>query len=313
MFRLFLILLAIGLLGFTAATSVTQVQPGERAVVRRFGRILPENPGPGLYIGWPWGIERVERVKVEEPRPVSVGFVDREESDDELIPPGQMLTGDHNLVNVQAKIFYKVRAADVDKFVLQKDHVDAFVARAAEALLAEWIAGRKIDEVISRGKIDLPPFLNRELTIRLADYNLGIDIEQASIEFAVPSQVKAAFESLGQADTNKGTQVNQAEETANKLRSGAVTKIAAMHREAKAYARDELTAAGAEADAFRKRLEPYRTLVRNNPEYINVLWLDEVTRLFSQMRGAGQIDLLDHYLTQDGINITQFPLQGKKK
>ena len=42
-----------------ALTGVTQVQPGERAVVRRLGRVLEEQPGPGLWFGLPWGIDVV--------------------------------------------------------------------------------------------------------------------------------------------------------------------------------------------------------------------------------------------------------------
>jgi len=45
------VLLAIGvaLLLWTAATALTLVKPGERAVVRRFGRVLPTSRAP-VYI-----------------------------------------------------------------------------------------------------------------------------------------------------------------------------------------------------------------------------------------------------------------------
>ena len=71
--RFVVLVLLIAALLFTAATAVTQVQPGERAVVRRFGRVLPDTPGPGLYVGLPWGIDRVDRVAVGRVRRVSVG------------------------------------------------------------------------------------------------------------------------------------------------------------------------------------------------------------------------------------------------
>ena len=52
----------------TLLTSVTQIEPGERAVVRRFGRILEEKPGPGLHFLLPFGMDQVERVKVNQVR-----------------------------------------------------------------------------------------------------------------------------------------------------------------------------------------------------------------------------------------------------
>ena len=50
-----------------------------------------------------------------------------------------------------------------------------------------------------------------------------------------------------------------------------------------------------------------------NPDYLNALWLDDMTRLYGRMKEAGRIDVLDHYLSKEGLTITQFPLMPKKK
>ena len=42
-------------------TGVAEIRPEERAVVRRFGRVVAL-PGPGLWVGLPYGIDRVDRV-----------------------------------------------------------------------------------------------------------------------------------------------------------------------------------------------------------------------------------------------------------
>src|SRR5262249_6232486 len=70
------LLFAGGLLLLLAylATGLTEVRPGERAVIRRFGRVLEETPGPGLWIGLPWGMDRVDRVSVDSVRRVVVGY-----------------------------------------------------------------------------------------------------------------------------------------------------------------------------------------------------------------------------------------------
>src|SRR3954470_14426617 len=91
-------------------TGVSEVRPGERAVIRRFGRVLPDRPGPGLHVGLPWGIDVVERISVGGVRRVTVGYRGDSEEDDS--PDGQMLTGDHNLVNVQADIHYTVHETE---------------------------------------------------------------------------------------------------------------------------------------------------------------------------------------------------------
>src|SRR5947209_15477077 len=98
MFRLryFVLLLVCGYL----ATGLAQVRPEERAVVRRFGRVVAR-PQPGLWVGLPWGIDRVDRVPVRTLRQVTAGYDPGVGFDAPGTPPGQLLTGDQNLVNVQ--------------------------------------------------------------------------------------------------------------------------------------------------------------------------------------------------------------------
>src|SRR5258707_791424 len=125
------LLLAVGYL----LTGMTPIRPGERAVVRRFGRMLETKPEPGLWIGLPWGLDAVDRVAVDRLRPVTIGYTQDEEGNDAVTPPGQLLTGDHNLVNVRVVLNYTIRADEVEKYVVQADQADALIARAAEAAL----------------------------------------------------------------------------------------------------------------------------------------------------------------------------------
>src|SRR5437660_770017 len=98
---LLLIALAVYLL-----TGVAQIGPEERAVVRRFGKVVAR-PGPGLWVGLPWGIDRIDRVPVATVRRVVVGY-QPDAFNDSAMPAGQLLTGDQNLVNVQVAVDYAV-------------------------------------------------------------------------------------------------------------------------------------------------------------------------------------------------------------
>src|SRR5262245_66639436 len=92
-------------------TGLAQVRPEERAVVRRFGDVVAR-PGPGLWVGLPWGIDRVDRVPVRTAQQLTVGYNPDTWSDVAGTPPGQLLTGDHNLVNVQLVLHYAIGASD---------------------------------------------------------------------------------------------------------------------------------------------------------------------------------------------------------
>jgi hypothetical protein len=83
--------------------------------------------------------------------------------------------------------------------------------------------------------------------------------------------------------------------------------------QAAAYATEQKLQAQAEASAFLKQLGQYRAIVATDPDYLNALWLDDMTRLYARMKEAGRIDVLDHYLSKEGLTITQFPLMPKKK
>ena len=78
-----------------------------------------------------------------------------------------MLTGDHNLVDVQVEIQYTVFEDQVDKYDLQANRADVMGARATEAALGELIAGRKVDDVLLDGKTLLPRFSVQQRAIRI--------------------------------------------------------------------------------------------------------------------------------------------------
>ena len=86
-----------------------------------------------------------------------------------------------------------------------------------------------------------------------------------------------------------------------------------IERQARAYAHNQHTQAVTESGNFLKRLDQYRELSRTNPDYLNALWLDEMTAVYARMKTAGRLELLDHFLTSEGLTITQFPLLPKKR
>src|SRR6202011_3066744 len=130
-----------------------------------------------LWFGLPWGMDRVDRVPVDRVRRVTVGHSPEEEETDSGTPPGQLLPGDHNLVNVQVVIHYSVDDDTVVSFIEHEDRVDGLIARTADTILAAWVAGRGIDDVLLQGKVRLPEVLVSELRERLAPYQLGVEVQ----------------------------------------------------------------------------------------------------------------------------------------
>jgi len=302
--RLVLIVLLLALLGYLS-TGLTQVRPGERALVRRFGRVLDHQPEPGLRIGLPWGLDRVDRVAVDRVQRVEVGYQPDADEESLSTPPGQLLTGDHNLVNVQVVVNYAVQHDAVEKYVVHADEADGLVARAAETALTEWVAGRTVDEVLLRGKLDLPHWLVDQTQRRLEAYDLGVSISDASVALIQPPrQVKAAFDQVTQAQTEIRTRLNSAEQEAQRTLQAAEADRYRLEQIAAAYANEQALLAAAEAASFERRLGQYQEMKRDNPDALAVIWWDEMGKLFAKLRDGGRVDLLDHHLGPDGLDIT---------
>jgi len=294
------------------ATGIAKIESQERGVVRRFGRIVAR-PGPGLWVGWPWGIDRIDRVPLLTVRQINVGY--QPDVGYESGPTaGQLLTGDQNLVNVKLVVEYAVRDSEsnLEDYILNRDMVDAVLAREAETLATEWASRNGVDAVLA-GRTELTQYLFKHLPDRLERYRFGIAVQRISVDYlAAPEEVRDAFEAVNQAQTNVQTRVNQASREAERLRSEARSTEVRLLSEANGYREEKLQLARSEADAFSKRVEQYHKLREANPDFLAAIWRDELGKLLTELKSKGRIEILDHYLGAAGLDITQF-LPVKKR
>ncbi|HMF11534.1 MAG TPA: SPFH domain-containing protein [Gemmataceae bacterium] len=315
--RLALLLLLIGYL----LTGLTPVRPGERAVVRRFGRVLEEKPEPGLWIGLPWGMDVVDRVPVDLLRPVDVGYRPNED-DGQITPSGQLLTGDHNLVNVRVVVHFRVKPDEVEDYVAARDPdgttsaIDRCIGLAVESLLAEWVASRDVDEVLLHGKAELPRWLldrpdqpDQRLEKRLEPYRLGVEIAAATVTYLSPpgGDVKDAFDRVTEAQATVRTWKNEAESWAREIVRQKESEQFKIKQLALAYEREQFLQATAETESFEKRRAQYEAARRDNPGVLAAMWWDRMGEVFVRLRANGRLDLLDHHLGRDGLNLIQVP------
>jgi membrane protease subunit HflK len=294
-------------------TGVTQVRPGERAVVRRFGAVVAE-PGPGLWIGYPWGIDRVDRVQVDVVRQAKIGYDPDAQDPGGGTPNGQLLTGDHNLVNIRLVVDYTVRPERADDFLIQQERADGLVSRTADALLAEWVAGRTVDEVLLTSKARLPLWLVAQTQQRLDAYGLGVQVQAASVSYLLPpDEVKADFDNVTREQTAIDTKINSARQQANEIQREAEWKRFQTEQQTAAYAYRQRRMAETEAMAFSRRLAQYRELKEKNPNILTAIWWDEMSKVFERLNKNGRIDVLDNHLGPDGLDITLFAPQPRRK
>jgi membrane protease subunit HflK len=306
------LLVALLVLAGYALTGLIQIRPGQRGVVRRFGRLLPERLEPGLSIQLPWGMDRVDRVSVDRVQSVVVGYQE-DDASGESMPPGQLLTGDHNLVNVQAVLTYKVRRDEEAEYVLQADSVDALLTRAVEAVMAKWVAGRNVDDVLLNGKNEMRPVLVSQTQNRIEPYHLGVQVLDARVALiAPPDDVKPAFDSVALAQTRNTTLRNEAEQQVARDLSLAEAERFRIQEETAAYVHSRKLLAQRDAERFLERLRQYEIGRRRNPQYLRQIWEEERGKLFARLKQNGQIDLLDHHLGANGLDLFTAPQSARQ-
>jgi modulator of FtsH protease HflK len=218
--RVAVIAASILLAGY-AASGLTSVQPDEIAVVRRFGAVLAERWEPGLHWGLPWGLDRIDRLKINQTRTVRVGAADRGLVPLSSVPDpavDEFLTGDLNVVTAEALVQYRVR--DPSAYLFRALDVEASLACATEWALTEALAERGIDELLTTGRAQVADGVFRSVRARAVREGLGISIVAVRLgRVAPPTAVGPAFADAARARSDRRQAITRAEEYRDRTRS----------------------------------------------------------------------------------------------
>jgi membrane protease subunit HflK len=206
-----LLILGIGLgviAGLIVATGLCRVAPGEVVVVRRLGRPLDQPWGPGLHWHMPLGIDRLDRVQSDAVRQFTVGQagpagVEQEPSE------GEGLTGDLNLVRIQASVQYRV--ASPRDYVLRSEQVEGLLIRTTEASVSRALARRGVDPVLRSDRRRIADEVEAEVQSASDSLSLGVKVLGVSLtDVRPPLEVAADFAAAQSAESLRDQRINQA-------------------------------------------------------------------------------------------------------
>jgi membrane protease subunit HflK len=261
------------------ATGFHVVAPGEAVVVRRLGRVLRQPWTQGPHWGWPIGLDRLTRVRIDEVRRLEIGLVGapglRDDPD-----AGEFLTGDLNLLRARAVVQYRV--ADPIAFALRARDVIPILERSAEASLTSALAHRGIDESLRAGRAEVARAVEAGLTRRIQTCDLGVAILGVSLTDARPPlEVQPDFDAAQAAHSERERRTTEANTYAT---TSAVTAHAAAQtkfEEARTSAHRTTTMAKSRARRF---LSLLAEADRARPLTIRRLYLDVMRDLLPRVR-----------------------------
>lgn len=223
---------ALALLGY-AAVGFFVVKPGQVAVVKRFGRIVEDDLGPGLHYAWPYPVGQVDRIDVGRIYRLVLGYQRNAIDGSVESRPSESwsLVGDENIADVKMSILWKARADKVLDFAYAIAQPEKLVRDAVLAASREAFAGSSINTVFT---LDRAAIQDRIISIaqqRLDNYNSGVDLHHCLILDAhAPPPVHQKFREVASALENRAERIDLARAEEERLvpqaRSEAYEQIA---------------------------------------------------------------------------------------
>jgi Cu+-exporting ATPase len=255
-----------------ALSGLIIVKADEVVLVSRFGRLLENDLGPGLHYRWPWPVEELVRVKPDQVQTLEIGYRSetRSKTQEALswsslhrgdgivrIPDESvMITGDGNLVELQARVRFTID--DPRTFLFEVSDPVTVMRSSSEAALREAVAGRSFDALLTIDRERFQQDVLTRLEVRCRSYGahgLGVHIDGMALrDLHPPQEVVAAYHDVTRAMETRDRDINDAEADALRAERDAQAKAMQQFRLAEADKNERVRNAEAERAVFLARL-----------------------------------------------------------
>ncbi|WP_455476667.1 FtsH protease activity modulator HflK [Bartonella sp. B41] len=196
------VLLFLFAIFFWLYQSIYVVQQNEQAVELRFGVPKSGIIGDGLHFHF-WPIETYMKAPLTE-KAITIGGQSGQTQQSE----GLMLSSDQNIVNVNFSVYYRI--SDPSQFLFNVNDQEGTVRQVAESAMREVIGSRPVDDVLRDKKEEVAADVRKIIQLTVDKYQLGVEIGRVSIsEAAPPTKVAAAFNSVQQAEQERGRMIEE--------------------------------------------------------------------------------------------------------
>ncbi|MBI4875580.1 MAG: FtsH protease activity modulator HflK [Acidobacteria bacterium] len=296
------------------------LNPNEVGVIERFGRRVLPSREPGLHYKLPWPIEKLTRVEARRVRTIEVGFrssgavqgaepaayewnVQHRAGRFQRKPEESlMLSGDQNMIEVNATVHYRLTRPD--EFLFRQLDGETTVRAAVESVLQSIASTTPLDDIFTVGRRAIEARAKREIQQRLERYAAGVEVLDVRLLDVHPSlEVVDAFREVSAAYEEKSRLVNEAEGYRNEQVALARGNAQARLATAAGYSAGKKNRAAGDADRFRQdeaafRAAPGPTEIRLYLETMELVLPGRNKIIVDGGRGRRHLVLLD-----DGVEI----------
>jgi len=275
-----LVMWAIGvvLLLWLVFTSTHVVAPGERGVVTLFGR-YSHTLGSGVGFTFPYPINRVQKIDVENIRELPLGSASTETL---------MLTGDQNIIDIAYTVRWNIR--DPEQYLFRLAQPDETIREVAESAMRAVIATVSLNDAIGEGRGEIENRVTERMQTILNAYQSGVAIQGIAIRQADPPEaVNEAFKKVTAAQQDAQSYINRANAYSLQLTQKAQGEAAAFDKVYEQYKlAPEVTRRRMYYETMEQILPKVPKTIIEAPGVTPYLPLPEVQKKAPQQQGGAQ-------------------------
>ncbi len=207
--RAILWLLPLQLLLLLLSTSLVIIEPGEQALLERFGRPVAGRTvlGPGAHLKLPWPIDKAYRARTEQIQSFEVGVVPGSEGEEKKVvlwskahtkeenflianrgstsdepvtegsgkrtPPVSLLTGS---IPIQYQI------TNLEEWAYNNEDAPSLLQDLATREVARYLAGADLNNLLTKGRLEASETLAARIQAAINEHQLGARIVSAGLE-----------------------------------------------------------------------------------------------------------------------------------
>jgi membrane protease subunit HflK len=242
-----------------------RVNPDEVGVVMRFGEYVRQE-GEGLHFRLPYPVENVVLPKLTVQRITEIGGQQPRrpaQSTDSLL----MLTGDGNVVEVRAVIYWfikqdkdpKTGETGVQQYLFNIESPEQTVREVGESAVREILGQSNLQSILTEGRVAAQDAAQSLMQKILDSYRAGILIDQVQfIEIDPPKEVIDAFRDVQAAGQDKERLMKEAQTYADQVVPKAKGEAERIVANAQGYRDQTVAEATGQAARFLKVYEEYK-------------------------------------------------------
>ena len=272
-----IVLVAIVVWLLTGFYRVETYEAGVETVFGRMTALTGERGQGGLYWNWPAPIGGVVKPNVRQIRQTPVGFVTtgtRGAQPRTLERESLMLTGDENIIDIQATVLWQVdfepraatqggpareAAVGIRNFVFAIRRPEQAVKDAAEAALREIVGQRDFEVIRTSGRADIERQAARHIQEILELYDTGVKVTGVQLaKVDPPAKVIDAFRDVQAARADRERLINVAQAYRNQKVQQAQGNAERITRAGEAYKAERIAIAEGESRRFLSVFEQYK-------------------------------------------------------